>query len=160
VIYLLDVNVLLAMKYETHVHHARTMNWLKEIEASERSGRFATCSTTELGFVRIAGNAKTGLAKNVTTARQDLKHLKEGRSFTFLSDPLGAHHLPPWVKTPAHVTDGHLVALAAANGLRLVTLDRGIPDALLLPEHLDGPMMVREPTMPYVAEARYESHVN
>jgi hypothetical protein len=41
------------------------------------------------------------------------------------------------------VTDGHLVLLAAASHGRLVTLDRGIPGALLIPE--PNGRILREP---------------
>jgi len=51
-----------------------------------------------------------------------------------LADALGAERLPKWVKTGSQTTDGHLVALAAAHGSILATLDRGIPGAFVIPE--------------------------
>jgi predicted nucleic acid-binding protein len=98
VTYLLDVNVLLAMRYVHHVHHDRTICWLRNLETGGASARFASCSITELGFVRIAGNRNSGLAANV--------------------------------------------------------------GALLIPEHPYGPMMVREPTIPYGVATRHSSHLN
>jgi hypothetical protein len=50
-----------------------------------------------------------------------------------LTDDLGADSLPSWADTPAATTDGHLSALAARRAARLVTLDQGIPDSLLVP---------------------------
>jgi toxin-antitoxin system PIN domain toxin len=159
-IYLLDVNVLLAMHYATHVHHDRAERWLDDLGRRGALGRFATCSITELGFVRIAGNKNVDLAQNVTAARRDLKRLKEEWSFSFVTDPLGAAHLPSWVERPRHVTDGHLLALATARGARLVTLDSGIPGALLIPDLSNGPTMIREPWTPYRVETRYASRLN
>jgi predicted nucleic acid-binding protein len=158
--YLLDVNVLLAMYYVKHIHHARTMRWLDDLARSKAVPRFATCSITEIGFVRVAGGKDAKLAESIATARQDLKKLIGDGSFTFLIDELGADQLPDWVRRPAHVTDGHLLALATANDACLVTHDRGIPGALLIPELPDEPLMVREPSIPYRIETRYGSHVN
>jgi hypothetical protein len=53
--------------------------------------------------------------------------------FVRLTDDLGADSLPSWADTPAATTDGHLSALAARRAARLVTLDQGIPDSLLVP---------------------------
>jgi len=35
-IYLLDVNVLVAMKYLTHAHHARAIYWLDDLRRRKR----------------------------------------------------------------------------------------------------------------------------
>jgi predicted nucleic acid-binding protein len=52
--------------------------------------------------------------------------------FLFLADDRDASQLPSWVKSPRQITDGHLVALAAAHGAKLATLDEGIPGAYLI----------------------------
>lgn len=159
-IYLLDVNALLAMRYIGHVHHERVMCWRSGLGTCAAPARFATCSITEIAFARIAGNSTSSLASNVTAARHDLLRLKEDFPFVFLADPLGADHLPLWVNRYRQITDGHLLSLAKVNGVEFATLDRGIPGALLIPEQPYGPMMVREPTIPYGAGTHYSSHVN
>ena len=58
-IYLLDVCVLLAMGYDKHIHHARTEWWLREVFDRGTPFSFATCSMTECGFVRIAGDERS-----------------------------------------------------------------------------------------------------
>jgi hypothetical protein len=68
--------------------------------------------------------------------------------------------LPPWVTRPAHVTDGHLLSLAKGWGGQLVTLDRGIPGAVLIPKQPDGPMMIRETTVPYCVGTQYAARLN
>jgi len=159
-IYLLDVNVLVAMKYLTHAHHARAIYWLDDLRRREALSRFATCSVTEISFVRIAANKRADLAKTVAAAREDLARLKEDWLTMFLGDPLGADHLPPWVTRPGHVTHGHLISLAKGWGGQLVTLDRGIPGAILIPEQSDGPVMIREPTVAYRVGTRSASRLN
>jgi uncharacterized protein len=71
--YLLDVNALLAYHYATHVHHARVRNWIyrQQDEIGRRNVTLATCAITELGFVRIAGQKAAALAESVIAARAD-----------------------------------------------------------------------------------------
>jgi hypothetical protein len=106
------------------------------------------CSITELGFVRIA-SGKAGFAGNVRMAQRDLARLKAKQPFSFLDDGLGAALLPSWVERSKHVTDGHLLELAHTHGACLVTLDEGIPGALLIPEQPENAPMVREPPARY-----------
>lgn len=151
--YLLDVNVLLAMSYIKHDHHDRAEEWFNKFQADNVSMSLATCSITELGFVRIASGA-AGFSANVKLAQEELKILKTRRRFVFLDDCLGANHLPDWAETSKHVTDGHLVALASVHRGRLVTLDEGIPGALLIPR-LPEVLGVREP-IPHYQPTRFE----
>jgi predicted nucleic acid-binding protein len=148
VIYLLDVNVLLALGYAKHIHRVRALQWLKHLQTREASVNLATCSITELGFVRIAcGSAR--FAEDVRVAQEDLKRLKAERLFIFLDDGLGANRLPRWAERSKQVTDGHLLELAAVHRGPLVTLDKGIPGALLIPEQPENPPVVREPPAHY-----------
>jgi len=119
------------------------------LQDSDRSAHFATCSTTELGFVRIACG-KLGFAEDVNFAQKDLNRLKAGRFFTFVADHSGADRLPEWVERSKQVTDGHLLQLAVDHGAIFATLDEGIPGALLIPKDTDdGSLFVREPQVPY-----------
>ena len=129
-IYLLDVNALLALAHDAHVHHQRAERWVATLR---RADRLATCSVTELGFVRVAPQAR--LSPDLSAARDLLVRLAGSTRprFIRLADDLGAESLPAWVKTPAQTTDGHLVALAVARAARLATLDDGIPDSLVIP---------------------------
>lgn len=146
--YLLDVNVLLALGYRIHVHRARAETWLDHLQTREASVKLATCSIAEIGFVRVACG-KAGFAENVKTAQRDLARLKARRHLIILGDELGANLLPPWAERSNHVTDGHLLELAALHRASLVTLDAGIPGALLIPEQPENPPMVREPPAHY-----------
>ena len=128
--YLLDVNVLIALGFTSHVHHGRVARWVASLGSDNT---LATCSITELGFVRIAPQAR--LAPRVSAARRLLSQIRAAARppFVRLVDDLGAEDLPAWAETPAATTDGHLWALARSHSARLVTLDEGIPDAYLVP---------------------------
>jgi hypothetical protein len=123
VTYLLDVNVLLALRYESHIHHQRASRWLEELRSGERQDLIlASCAITE------------------------------GR-FCFLPDALSAERLPSWVTKSKQTTDGHLVQLASTWGAKLATLDTGIPGAVLIPELPEDVNGVREPQPAYGAAA-------
>jgi predicted nucleic acid-binding protein len=128
--YLLDVNALLALGHAAHVHHRRVSTWIAGLE---RDQVLATCSITELGFVRIAPQAR--LSPHVSAARDLLVQLRASTRppFVRLADDVGAESLPEWADTPGATTDGHLSALAQRRSARLATLDEAIPDSFLIP---------------------------
>ena len=130
-IYLLDVNVLLALGYGDHVHHARVARWLRSLPP--QGTRLATCAITELGFVRVA-SGPCKLSDGVAAAREGLLRLQAAREFLFLSDALDAECLPSWVQRSKQTNDGHLVKLATTHAARFATLDTGIPAAELIPD--------------------------
>ena len=131
---LLDVSTLVALGIAEHEFHERVANWIRDVGAAEPV-ELATCSITEIGFVRIVAQTPQ-YAFNVSEARMLLLRLKarHGEVFRFIADDHDATRLPGWVKGPKQVTDGHLAQLAKANGAALATLDRGIPGALLIPD--------------------------
>jgi len=132
--FLLDVSALLAFGIAEHEFHDRVANWARGWAAVEPL-RVATCSITEIGFVRIVAQAPQ-YGFTVAEARVLLQRIKarHGDVFVFITDDQDASRLPYWIKGPKQVTDGHLVQLAKANGAVLATLDRGIPGAFLIPE--------------------------
>ena len=129
-IYLLDVNALVALGFLNHEFHARVANWFQ----SSSSKQLASCSITELGFLRVLSQAPA-YGFTVTQARALLLRLKEGRTarLTFISDEHDVSHLPGWVKSPKQITDGHLSKLASAKGAVLATLDESIRGSYLIP---------------------------
>jgi predicted nucleic acid-binding protein len=131
--YLLDVNALIAFGLQEHIFHSRVSAWITGLE-SRGLPELATCSITELGFVRVLAY----VAKYQFTVRdaQDLLlHLKARKSprFTFLADDEDIYGLPDLVATAGQTTDGHLLQLAQAHGVALATLDQKIPGAYLIP---------------------------
>ena len=131
--YLLDVNALVALGLLQHEFHQQVARWVKSL-ASAGLPELATCSITELGFVRVLAQApQYGL--NVSQARTLLLRLKGGSmlNFTLIADDHGVAQLPSWVKTAKQTTDGHLAQLAKANGAVLATLDTRIRGAFAIP---------------------------
>lgn len=130
--FLLDVSVLVSLAVFDHEFHGRATEWLTGL-AESGPPDLATCSITELGFVRVLAQApQYGLT--VMQAKQQLIRIKANPDvrFTFIADSDDVSKLPSWVKTPKQVTDGHLVQLARTNGAKLATFDRGIPGAFLM----------------------------
>jgi predicted nucleic acid-binding protein len=129
-IYLLDVNALVALGFINHEFHARVASWVQ----SHNSPNLASCSITELGFVRVLAQAPA-YGFTVTQARTLLLRLKEARTsrLTFIPDEHDVSHLPSWVRAPKQITDGHLGKLASANGAVLATLDENIPGSYVIP---------------------------
>jgi predicted nucleic acid-binding protein len=131
--YLLDVNALVALGLIQHEFHERVTQWVTSVAATE-SPELATCSITELGFVRILAQAP-GYGLTVADACNLLQRLKRTATvkFTFVADNQDASHLPAWAKTAKQTTDGHLLELARASGAVLATLDSRIPNAFQIP---------------------------
>lgn len=147
--YLLDINVLLAFAYYEQVAHERVAHWIRHVKETESERPvFATCSIVDLGFIRIA-SGRAALAENLIVARADLRRLKHELTLQMLGDELDGNQLPDWVIKSKQTTDGHLLELANSHQARFATLDTGIPGAVLIPEHLNPPLEVREMPPPY-----------
>ena len=129
-IYLLDVNALVALGFINHEFHDRVASWVQ----SRNSPSLASCSITELGFVRVLAQAPA-YGFTVAQARTLLLRLKAARAarLTFIPDEHDVSHLPGWVRAPKQITDGHLGKLASANAALLATLDENIPGSYLIP---------------------------
>ena len=123
---LLDVNVLIALLDAAHLHHRAATDWLA---ANARVG-WASCPLTQNGCLRILSlpaypnrQPAAVVAQRLGQAVADASHAFWPDSFSLLDD--GRLR---WdrVLGSRQVTDAYLLALAAANGGRLVTFDRGI----------------------------------
>ncbi len=123
--HLLDLNVLIALAWPQHVHHARAHAWFGSI-----TGPWMTTPVTEAGFVRLSTNPAV-VTERVTmpTALSMLVAMRSVPGYVFLPDrstlAVPAIALDA-VATSRQVTDAHLVNLAASSGALLATLDRGI----------------------------------
>jgi toxin-antitoxin system PIN domain toxin len=121
---LLDVNALVALAWDSHVHHARMRAWF----ASNSSDGWATCPLTESGFVRVSSNPKVlPSAIGVNAARGVLSALRAHGGHRFLTDDVSLSDSDvPAMTGHRQVTDAHLLTLARRSSLRLVTFDTGI----------------------------------
>ena len=129
--YLLDVNTLVALGLVHHEFHGRVAAWLR----AQHFPLLATCSITELGFLRVLAQAP-GYGFTVAQARTLLLQIKQAKAakFTFIPDDHDVSQLPMWVKTAGQTTDGHLLKLASAKQALFATLDARIPGAYLIPD--------------------------
>jgi uncharacterized protein len=109
-----------ALVWDSHVHHAAAVRWFEDAE------RWATCSVTELGFVRVSSNPKVlPHAVTVAEALAVLERLRGAGRHVFLADDLSpASADAVRALGPRGVTDAHLVGLARRHGTRLTTFDR------------------------------------
>lgn len=131
-IYLLDVNVLIALAWPSHVHHTRARTWWATID------EWATTPVTESAFVRLSTNPHVvGRVVSVAEALTLLAAIRTTPGHTFLSDETSLTRAAidlGRVATSSQITDAHLVSLAAAHGSILATMDAGIPDMLQPPD--------------------------
>lgn len=120
---LLDVNALVALAWDSHIHHARIRAWM----ASNQRDGWATCPITESGFVRVSSNPKVLPSPiGVAAARGVLGALRAVDGHTFFADDVSAcDDDVPEIHGYRQVTDAHLLALARRRGVRLVTFDAG-----------------------------------
>ncbi len=121
---LLDVNALVALAWDSHVHHARMRAWFVE----NSSDGWATCPLTESGFVRVSANPKAlPVAIGIDAARAVLSALRSLDAHRFLADDVSLSDGDvPTITGHRQVTDAHLLTLARRRGVRLVTFDAGI----------------------------------
>lgn len=125
--FLLDVNVLLALAWPTHVHHAAAHVWLNDHGLSV----WATCPLTQLGFVRLSmqpavvkvpllfGDAMAALDQITTSPAHHYWPLEVG--LAGIRDEIRrgivGHH---------QLTDAVLLELAIRHGGQLATFDRRV----------------------------------
>ena len=129
---LLDVNMLIALAWPSHVHHRTAHTWF----GKNASQGWATCPLTQCGFVRISSNAK--IIPDAVTPKNALALLNEivkQATHTFWEDDIGIldKHIPSeYLVGHRQITDAYLLGLAIQHHGRLVTLDRGL--SALLPK--------------------------
>ncbi|HJS96744.1 MAG TPA: type II toxin-antitoxin system VapC family toxin [Solirubrobacteraceae bacterium] len=121
---LLDVNALVALAWDSHVHHAAVRSWMS---ASGRGG-WATCPLTESGFVRVSSNPKVLTSPiGVVAAREVLAALRAVEGHSFLTDDVSlCDNDVPLIHGYRQVSDAHLLTLARRRGARVVTFDSGL----------------------------------
>lgn len=123
-----DVNVLVALHFEDHIHHRHAAAWFAD------TARFATTALTETGFVRVSMNP--AIAAVPFTAGEALEALRRLRAIDraeYWADDtsLASSSLASRILTGhRQVADLHLLSLAASRSGRLVTFDATIAAAL------------------------------
>jgi len=84
--FLPDVNLWVAMSFETHVHHAPAKAWFES-----NSELCFFCRMTQQGFLRLATNPKVFADETLTTSKAWEAHdnLLADRRITFADEPAG-----------------------------------------------------------------------
>ena len=121
---LLDVNALVALAWDSHVHHAAVRAWF----GAKSAGGWATCAVTESGFVRVSSNPNV-LPSFISTeaARGVLSALRGVDGHRFLANDVSLSEPDvPRIAGHRQVTDAQLLTLARRHGIRLVTFDVAI----------------------------------
>ena len=124
---LLDVNILTALLWPTHEHHDAAHRWF----ARRADAPWATCSLTQLGFVRIISNP--AFSRDALSPVEALALLGENLAHTAHEFWTESLQLPPAVKgmearLQGHrqLTDAYLLALAHRRDGVVATFDRGL----------------------------------
>lgn len=125
--YLLDINILIALADPDHEHHGKAESFFL---ANHQRG-WATCPITENGFVRIISNPTYPNGPGGTDAACTiLKQLCAYEGHRFWPDDLSLRSAPA-LPVSKHLTDHYLLSLAMHRQGKLVTLDRHIQAALI-----------------------------
>lgn len=126
---LLDVNVLLALTWDQHIHHEVAHARFAELES------WSTCPVTESGLVRLLLTEQV-VGRRVTggEALRQLAAMRQVAGWSFVSDSVSL--AAPSIDTRVlmgrrQVTDLHLVDLAAAADMPLATFDAALRASLV-----------------------------
>ncbi|MGA3132027.1 MAG: TA system VapC family ribonuclease toxin [Terracidiphilus sp.] len=126
---LLDLNVLIALTDQEHIHRRRAERWF----LSQGKDNWGVCPLTEAGFIRITTNpAMQAATITVEKAIAILQSLKAHRGYRYW--PIA--DTESWVAVTARfasrisghqqITDAYLLGLAIKENGVLVTFDRGL----------------------------------
>jgi len=128
---LLDINVLIALLDQDHIHHNAATRFFQNLGPDG----WATCPLTENGILRILSRplAQGGIG-SPEEVRRHLIAWCDYPGHQFWPDGLSLTSTSTFPKLPSsqHLTDLYLLALAVKHGARFATFDAGI-DASLIP---------------------------
>lgn len=131
-LFLPDINTILALLDQRHVHHQDAHHWLE----NKTSAGFLICPHVENGVIRIASQPRypnyfgTGAAVRAALIQfvAEMRMERCRMDASLLDDKI---LLNPSLLTPSAVADLYLLAVAAANGAKLATFDKRIqPSAI------------------------------
>lgn len=126
--FLLDVNVLLALAWPNHVHHALAREWFER----KAAWAWGTCLMTQAAFVRISSHPALGQHVSTPEALRMLLEIVAQPGHAFWEKPSGGYSHRAFAKTiplmltHGLVTDGYLATLALMHDGKLATLDRQV----------------------------------
>lgn len=125
---LCDINCLLAICYDRHVHHPAALAWLEQQAALS----VGICRNTQLGLLRLLTNASVmmGDVCNLKQSWNVFDILMSDERFVFYVEPVDLEqHFRRYTASgrvsPKLWQDAYLAAFAFATKLHLVTFDGG-----------------------------------
>jgi hypothetical protein len=123
-VHLLDVNVVIALLDQAHIHNQAVEEWF------DTPGlQWALCAFTEAGVLRFFTRPKTG-DMNMEQVTAMLERLKQEPGYRYQPIPADWQTLtkPFFKRLHGHnqITDAYLLGLAVREGLVFVTFDRAI----------------------------------
>lgn len=120
--WLLDGNLLVALRIDTHVHHRRAHRWFAALDSPDR---FATCAITEGTLLRL--HMMTAADGSAAAAWQALSEVRGHARHVFWAAELSYAHVPHrHLQGHRQVTDAWLAELARRKGGWLATLDTAL----------------------------------
>ncbi len=132
--FLPDVNVLLALIFEAHVHHPPAREWFEMVPDNSSM----MCRMTQTALLRLASNPVLfgEEALRLSEAWVCYDSLMDDPRFEYALEPLGLDHVWKRLTTTESYSlkvwnDAYLAAFALAGELTLVTFDksfRSMPD--------------------------------
>ena len=124
---LLDVNVLIALNDQGHIHHTLTNQWM----AQNIHLGWSSCPLTQNGMLRIMSQASYPNSQPLKVLIEILRRETQYEQHAFWPDDLSllddAIIDADKLLSPNQLTDAYLLALAVKNKGRLITLDKRIP---------------------------------
>lgn len=128
---LLDVNVLTALLWPEHEHHAAAHRWFAKGERGPRA--WATCPITQLGFVRIVSTPAFSAdaltpAQALAVLADNLRHPTHRYWGAGPPVPAALARVAAHVQGYRQVTDAYLIALARQQRGVVATFDKGLAD--------------------------------
>lgn len=131
-----DVNIWLALTFESHKHHGDALAWFSQVGTA----RVSFCRITMLGFLRLVQNpsAFPGEAVSGAEAWTFYQAFRSDERVTFQNEPPGIEDLLATFfattrgPSPKQVTDAYLAAFSRLTGLPLHTFDNALKKHPLL----------------------------
>ncbi|MCC7087069.1 MAG: PIN domain-containing protein [Pirellulales bacterium] len=127
-IFLLDVNVWVALVFDHHDHHAPALSWVQTVGDET----LAFCRMTQQGLLRLATNERVLREHAVTLKEAWALYDRIAADFrvSLAPEPTGLERewrrLTQTNRPSTHLwNDAYLAAFATCAGLEIVTFDRG-----------------------------------
>ena len=120
--YLLDGNLLVSLRVDTHEHHSRANIWFSRLRAADR---FATCAVTEGTLLRV--HMAVAVDRSAKAAWQALEEIRSLEQHVFWQAGFSYCEINAAKLTGGkQVTDAWLAEVARRKNGSLATLDGGL----------------------------------